>query len=226
MARASVKEPADFGPQQFPDRLGLRLWEFQRALDDGLIPLSDVAGGRWSAAVVAAAAERLGEIRAAVGTLPDVGAWRAAELLAERFGVEVSAETVMELGRKDIIPVSGEYKGNALYDGRALERFADRRALAAAAASGRLHTKDSAAGYLRVRPADVEHLVRAGWLTEVHRVHSSYQPRKAAPAVALFRQGDLDVLLAHPAIDWDDVRATPKGRPSALAKLTASRAGR
>jgi hypothetical protein len=226
MAKASVKDPADYGPQQFPDRLGLRLWEFRRALDDGLIPPSDVAGGRWSAAVVTAAHERVEEIRAAVGTLPDIGAWRAAELLGERLGVEVSAETVMELGRKDLIPVTGEYKGNDLYSGRALERFTDRQALDAAAHSGRLHTKDQAAGYLQVRAADIDHLVRARWLQPVHWVHSSWQRRKDHPSVALFRRGDLDVLLAHPAIDWDDVRATPKGRPSALARLTAGRAGR
>jgi hypothetical protein len=41
-----------------------------------------------------------------------------------------------------------------------------------------------------------------------------------SPAVALFRVGDLDVLLAYPAIDWDTVRSTPRSRPSPLARLS------
>ncbi|MEU6236680.1 hypothetical protein [Kitasatospora sp. NPDC047058] len=41
----------------------------------------------------------------------------------------------------------------------------------------------------------------------------------------LFRRGNLDVLLAHPGIDWEAVRATARGQPSPLARLT-TRAGR
>ncbi|MFE5302272.1 hypothetical protein [Streptomyces sp. NPDC056632] len=36
----------------------------------------------------------------------------------------------------------------------------------------------------------------------------------------LYRLGDLDVPLAHPAIDWDEIRTTLKSRPSALTRLT------
>lgn len=61
------------------------------------------------------------------------------------------------------------------------------------------------------------------WLRPATYVHGRYQPRRTAPAVALYRLGDLDVLLAHPAIDWEEVPATPKGRPSALARLTTAR---
>jgi hypothetical protein len=45
-----------------------------------------------------------------------------------------------------------------------------------------------------------------------------------SPAVALYRTGDRDVLLAHPAIGWEAVRVTPRGRPSPLANLTRSQA--
>ncbi|MFI1331008.1 hypothetical protein ACH4U7_12885 [Streptomyces sp. NPDC020845] len=37
--------------------------------------------------------------------------------------------------------------------------------------------------------------------------------------MALYRLADLELLLAHPAIDWDEIRTTPKGRPSPLARL-------
>ncbi|BBA98368.1 hypothetical protein RVR_4522 [Actinacidiphila reveromycinica] len=154
------KEPADYGPIQFPARLGLQQWEFERAQALGLIPAADVASGsRWSAAVVADAMSRLEEIRTAVGAQPNVGAWRAAEILGERFGQEVSADAVMELGRRNLIPVIGEYKGHAMYDGRALEAFADREALDAAAHAGQLYSKSAAAAYLRVRPADLDDLL-------------------------------------------------------------------
>jgi hypothetical protein len=43
--------------------------------------------------------------------------------------------------------------------------------------------------------------------------------RREAPIVSLYRTGDLDALLADPAIDWGAVRSTPKGRRSPLASL-------
>jgi hypothetical protein len=42
----------------------------------------------------------------------------------------------------------------------------------------------------------------------------------------LFRTGDLDILLTHPAIDWPQVRATPRGRRSPLAALSRAGSGR
>lgn len=49
---------------------------------------------------------------------------------------------------------------------------------------------------------------------------SGWQRRRESPAVALFRVADLDVLRTYPAIDWNEVRATPTGKPSPLANLT------
>ncbi|MEC3994981.1 hypothetical protein VSR01_16170 [Actinacidiphila sp. DG2A-62] len=114
--------------------------------------------------------------------------------------------------------IVGEYKGHALYDGRALEAFDDREALDAAAHAGQLYSKNAAA-YLRIRPADLDHLLRAGLLEEKHRVRAWNQPKRAYPAVPLYRRGDLDELLARTDIDWAEAQATPKGRPSPFAKL-------
>jgi hypothetical protein len=103
----------------------------------------------------------------------------------------------------------------------ALEAFTDRAALERAMRDGRLLTADRAAAYLKIRRADLDHLVRARWLEDVKRVRSGWQRRRDYPAVALYRAENLDVLAAHPAIDGEEIRATPSGRPSALARLTA-----
>ncbi|MGY0055002.1 hypothetical protein ACWY4P_00130 [Streptomyces sp. LZ34] len=135
-------------------------------------------------------------------------------------GTSAAAETVTELARTDLIPCIGWYKDHPLYDGRALERFADRAALERAQVADRLFTRDQSAEYLAVRVCELEHLRRSGWLEPVQWVHSGWQRRRDAPAVPLFRRGDLDVILHHLAIDWAAVRSTPRGRPSLLARLT------
>ncbi|GLH94920.1 hypothetical protein [Phytohabitans aurantiacus] len=212
--------PGGYGPQQLQDELGLHVFQFDRALAAGLIPPRDAARG-WSAATVAALTARAGEIRAAVGSVPDVGAVRAAELLSERFGVDVHTGAVLELSNMDLLPCVGTYKDHPLYCGRTLETFNDRSALDKAIERGRLHTADRVAAYFRVRRSDVDHLIRAGWLKPTTYVLGPWQRRRDRPEVALYRQADLDVLAEHPAIDWDAVRATPAGRPSQLARLTA-----
>jgi hypothetical protein len=124
-----------------------------------------------------------------------------------------------------LVPCTGEYKGYPVYDGRALETFADRDALDRAMTSGRLLTRDQAARYLRIRPSDIGHLIDAHWLEPVTWVHSSWQRRRSAPQVPLLRAADLDVLLAHPAINWDAVRSTPAGRPSGCATQRVTKPG-
>lgn len=208
----------DYGPLQMAARLGLPYWQVERAVADGLIPAPDVGGGRWSAAVVDAACGRVGEIRAAVGSLPDVGARRAAEALSQRFGCKVDPDAVAELARMGLLGEVGFYKDWPIYDGRAVERFTDRAALDRAQRQGRLFTADEAAGYLRVRRCDVDHLIRAGRLQPTTWVRGAWRSR-----VALYRAGDLDALAADPGIDWDRVRATPRGRPSPLVRLTSGR---
>lgn len=210
---------SSYGPVQFPARLGIPLWQFQRALDDGLIPPADPVTGRWPTAVVERAVAGLERIQTATGTQPDVGADRAARVLADRFGIEVESGILLELDRRGLIRVIGDYQGWPLYDGRALERFTDQAALEAAIRVGRLLTRDQAAAHLGVRRVDVDALIQAGWVTPATCVHSSWQSRRDTPRVPLVRIGDLDHLAADPAIDWETVRATPAGRPSVLAAL-------
>jgi hypothetical protein len=220
---STAKQPADYGPIQLVNRLGLATWQVERAMEAGVLSRPDVKGARWSRAVVEDAAARIEQITAAAGAVPDVGAHRAATYLSKKLGVEVAPDTVMELSRRGLVPEAGEYKGNTLYDGRALEAFDDLVVLQRAAVEGHLRTADESRKYLRIRRSDLDHLVNAGWLVEVDFARSSYQRSSAAPMVPLYRTGDLDVLLAHPAIDWDEVRATSPGRPSPLANLKAPR---
>ncbi|MFD3874433.1 hypothetical protein [Streptomyces sp. NPDC058623] len=149
------------------------------------------------------------------------GAVRAAALLEERFEVPVAPEVLIELDRIGLVECVGDYKGHALYDGQALEHFTDRAALERAKHNGRLLNRTAAAKHLGVRASDFDHLTKAKWLRPAMWVHSGWQRRRDAPRVALYRLGDLDVLLVHPAIDWEEIRGTAKGRPSPLARLTA-----
>jgi hypothetical protein len=211
----------EYGPVQLAGFLGLGRWQLDRALTGGLIPGPGTRSGKWPAAVAREAAARLRDIRAAVGGIPDLGAVRAAEVLAERLGIPVSADGVIELARRGLIPVTGDYKGFPLYDRRVLETFADASAAAEATRAGRLRPADEAAGYLRIRRADLGHLIRAGLLTPAGWGHGPFD-RRDTRSVPLYRTADLDDLediVTASGIDWDAVRATPKGRRSPLARL-------
>jgi hypothetical protein len=157
--------------------------------------------------------------------IPGLGAVRAAEILAGRLGTPVSSDGVAELGRRGLIPVTGHYKGFPLYDGRALAAFTDAGAAAEATRAGQLRTADQAARYLRIRRADLDHLTRAGLLTPAAWGHGPYD-RSSACSVPLYRTADLDGTAALPGIDWDTVRATPKGHRSPLARLPDAPSGR
>jgi hypothetical protein len=213
--------PREYGPVQLAGFLGLGRWQLDRALTDGLIPGPDTRSGKWPSAVAREAAARLKDIRAAVGGIPDLGAVRAAEVLTERLGIPVTADGVAELARRGLIPVTGDYKGFPLYDGRVLETFADASAAAEATRAGRLRTAVQAAGYLRIRRADLGHLFRAGLLTPAGWGHGPFD-RRDTRSVPLYRTADLDDLddiVTACGINWDAVSATPKGRRSPLARL-------
>ena len=215
--------PRRFGPVQLAAYLGLEQWQLERAVSDGLIPGPDRSRGRWSAPIADAALAGIGVIRAAAGSIPDLGAVRAAGVLSGRLGVEVTADGVEELARQGPLPVTGSYKQHALYDGRALQAFTDTGAAAEATRTGRLRTADQAADYLRVRRSDLNHLTRSGVLTPVKYGHGPWDRRDEA-SVPLYRSGDLDQLTARPDIDWAAVRATLPGRRSPLADLAAAEA--
>ena len=214
----------EYGPVQLAGFLGLGRWQLDRALTDGLIPGPDTRSGKWSSAVAREAAARLTDIRAAVSGIPDLGAMRAADVLTQRLGTPVTSDGVTELARRGLIPVAGHYKGFAVYDGRALEAFTDASAATEANRAGRLRIAGEAAEYLRIRRADLDHLIRAGLLTPAGWAHGPFD-RRDTRSVPLYRTGDLEDIediVTECGIDWDAVRATPKGRRSLLASLPAA----
>lgn len=148
--------------------------------------------------------------------MPDVGANRAEEHLAERFNMTVHPGTAAELARRGHLSVVGDHKGHPLYCGLALERFTDRRKVSRASAAGQLHMRDAAARVLGLRASDFDHLVRAGLLTHAATARSGWNKHDV---VLLYRQADLDRLARSRRIDWSAVRETPTGRRSPLAAL-------
>ena len=215
--------PRRFGPVQLATYLGLDQWQLGRAVDAGLIPGPDRSRGRWSAPLAGAALASIGVIRAAAGSIPDLGAVRAAGVLSRRLGRQVTADGVEELARRGLLPVAGSCKDHRLYDGRALEAFTETGAAADATRAGRLRTADQAAACLRIRRSDLNHLTRSGVLKPVKYGHGPWD-RRNQTSVPLYRTSDLDQLTARPGIDWAAVRATPPGRPSPLAAIAEAEA--
>ncbi len=221
-------EKTTYDIDQFRRLLDVPEWMLERAVRLGLVPAADVPASvttyeGWSQELVDAAVADRERILAGCGDWPDYGAVRAAEILAERFGLvpgDLDANVVLELARTDVIPHVGWFKKYPVYCGRARELFQDREALDRARTEGQLFQRGGAAKQLGIRDSDFDHLLRAHWIEPASYAFSRHQSRRAGPSVPLFRQGDLQVLLQHPGIDWDAVRSTPRGRPSALANLT------
>ena len=224
-AQASPEAPPerrlrDYGPMQAAQRLQLEPFQIERAVAAGLVPAPNPRTGRWLAAVIDGVAGRTDAIVAAVGTVPHLGAVRAAEVLTQRLGVEVTADAVLELHRVGLLDRVGEFRGQPLYDGRQVEAFTDTDALARAGRDGQLLTRAEAADRLGVRRVDIEHLIRAGLLTV-----AAWGTSEWSNEVPLLRASDLDTLHDDPRIDWPAVRATKPGRPSPLRALAAAAGG-
>jgi len=171
---------AGYGPVQLATYLGLEQWQFAHARAAGLIGAPDRPRGRWSAAAADAALARAAQIRQAAGSVPDLGAVRAAAVLSRRLSLTVTADGIEELARRGLVPVAGSYKGWALYDGQVLEAFADTAAAAGATWAGQLRTAGQSAAYLRVRRSDLNHLTRSGMLRPVKYGRGPWDRRGAA----------------------------------------------
>lgn len=213
-----------YNATQLAAALGWTMPQFVDACGLLLLPEPDVSrpqrlGLRWSPPVVRGLLACRDALTADLG-MGVLGAYRLAEDMTKRLGVDVDPDTVAELSRMGHIPRAGEHRGRETYAVWAVARFTDRPALEQAMVSGRLRTTDEAARVLDVRRADVDHLVRLKWLRPVRWADNPKLSRRAGSGtVPLFRHGDLAALLAYEGIDWPAVRATPRGRPSPLARL-------
>ncbi|WP_199043177.1 hypothetical protein [Glycomyces salinus] len=214
--RVAARRLPRLGPVQAGAFLALAQFQIDRA--ETMPGLPPMHRRQWSGEQVLAIASRIDEVLAYVGTVPDLGAHRAAEYLTGKLDQPVSAAGVTELARQGRIQIAGHYKGHPLYSGHSLEAFADTEAAAAACEAGRELTADEAAVRLGIRRTDFDHLTRAGITGP-----AGTWPTRYGTTVPYYRVGDLDRIEAdRPAIDWAAVRATPKGRPSPLAGLPAA----
>lgn len=208
-----------YGPQQFRDVLGLAEWQHQRATASGILPGPDAAGGKWLGETVRGLYPLRVAIRRHAGSVPDLGAERAAEHLTVRLGVQVWPHALPELARRGRILVVGDYKGHPLYCGRTLETWDAADDMEDMNTAGERLTVDRVVDRLGVRRSDVDALITRGWLVPVGWGRGPFTARKYAADVPLYRAGDVTALLLDGGIDWAAVRAVGKGRRSLLAKL-------
>ena len=203
-----------YGPVQLRDLLGLPEWQIDRLRGDKRFPDPDLPNGRWSQDLAQRLYRRRRDLARSAGSVPDVGSFRAAEYLADRFATVVSPDTVAELARVGHLGTAGTYKGRQLYCGRSLERFDDRAVLDQAEVDGRLLNTDAVVEHLGVRPVDVGYLVDKGYLTPVDFYQGQWNSQ-----VPLYRVGDLIALLRDDRFNWDAVRSLPRGARSPFAEL-------
>ncbi|WP_067470329.1 3'-5' exonuclease [Nocardia amamiensis] len=86
----------------------------------------------------------------------------------------------------------------------------------------RLVTADAAAELLDVVRRHFDIAVEAGWVKpKTH--HDKEVGRYRTVSVPLYRTGDVLALLDLPDVDWEQVRATPKGEKSPLLELVGGR---
>jgi hypothetical protein len=142
----------------------------------------------------------------------DVGAWRASDYLAARFGIPVTAGGVEELAARGLVGRAKVYRGCQLYDGGSLEALTDRQVVADAEQRRDRNAADSAA-YMTIRQTDFRLLVRVRFLRPCRWVKGTWV------RFALYSCADLDRFLARTDIDWPAVRATPRNRRTPLYAL-------
>ncbi|WP_433635486.1 hypothetical protein [Nocardia sp. CA-120079] len=118
----------DFGPIQASRELGLARWQFEAARAQGTIGAPDRAG-RWSAELIADAADRIAQIRDGLPDGPPIGATRAAERIAHRLdGLTVAGVEVDALAQRGLLVEVDDYKGHPLYDQDDLDQVATEHA--------------------------------------------------------------------------------------------------
>lgn len=219
---------AALNPAALAERLGIAEWQVVRAHRDGILPQKDRSVG-WSAdlsdRIVAEHAGKTTELVDRIGRIPDGGVYETAKHLAAALGLDrpLAGDTVRELERLGCIKSRVKADGWSSFDGRSVEAFTRSESFAAIVAgadvTGRSMMADDVAAELRVRRSDVDHLVRSGLLKPMRVGLTGHVSKSKDPGLPLYRAGDVAALFVGSGIDWDAVRATPKGHRSPLAKL-------
>ncbi|WP_406164630.1 hypothetical protein [Streptomyces sp. NBC_00996] len=97
--------------------------------------------------------------------------------------------------------------------------------------TARMLGPELATQHLKIRRRDLDYGIAAGWLAPVGRVRRTVWPggrgHRKVVTMPMYRVGDLDAPKDIPEVNWEAVRATKPGRPSALrafAQLASERA--
>lgn len=210
---------------QLAGRLRLPIAVFRSARHAGAIP-EPAEGGRWTREQADTMKARVDEIEAAGGS-PISGQW-ACRLLEERLGLEPDSLRVFHIlrliDRRLLHQLASSAEAGTIVSGHLVDRAAKHPDIRHMLAEDTPLGPDQSAARLSIRRSDWDHIVRAGWVHPAQWVSVQFGTSKAgAVDVPLYRTADVDAVpAAHPEIDWDAVRATPKGRRSPLAKVPAA----
>lgn len=151
-------------------------------------------------------------------------AWLAASLClddaAAQLGIEAGELASVARERQITIGRFGRY---ARAD---IDTLAGDEALAEQVRLDRLVTADqAAAGLLDCARRHFDIAVEAGWVAP-KRHHDKVVGRYRTVSVPLYRTGDVEALLDLPDVDWEAVRACPKGERSPLLEIVGGRKAR
>ncbi len=149
-----------------------------------------------------------------------LGRRRAAALLAELTGQDITPDDIDDLAAADALHWTGEYEGHRLVDVDSLRELAARDDVAQLLAEHRLLGPNQSAAWLGIRPSDFAYVTQAGWLPPYATRHRQFGRSKIVP-FAVYHVGQLAALLELPDVDWEAVRNTPARRRSPLRKLVS-----
>jgi hypothetical protein len=237
LARLHARERGYYTPGTLAMLLDVPSWQLAAARRrTGVVPEPDrsttlARSGqvleRWSIELAEGHAGILAKVvpEAAGGDRPMTAYW-ASRRLYERLGVDAWTEDVEELVRRGALaPIPPRREGArpafAAPDVDALEAT-----LVAEVVAERPHRRAARTllhpGQCRrrlgIRKSDWDHVVRRGWIepAEHQEVSGRGMARGRTIRVPMYRLSDVDALLRREDVDWDEVRATPKGERSLL----------
>jgi hypothetical protein len=221
----------EYDAGQATKRLKVPAAAFRWARHVGLVPEPDASSWQWSRAAVEALDPDA--IRSALPGPPLTGQ-TAADRIAEALGTpnqasqkaSVTSFVVRRLiGRKLLTELSTNPSGSLLHPDQVAE-VCRREDLAELVAADSPLGPDQAAARLAVRRADFDWMLRLKWIEPAESVEVRFGTSKAgAVDVSLYTAYSVDALAARTDIDWEQLRATPKGRRSPLAALAHQATG-
>lgn len=237
LARLHARERGYYTPGTLAMLLDVQVWQLAAARRrPGVVPEPDrsttaTRSGhlyeRWSIELAESHAGILAKVvpEVAGGDRPMAAYW-ASRRLHERLGVDAWVEDVEELVARGALepipprhhrrqPAFAARDVDALDATLVAEVVADRprrRAMRTLLHPGQCRRR------LGIRKTDWDHVVRRGWVepAEYQEVEGVGAARGRALRVPMYRLSDVDALLRRTDVDWDEVRATPKGERSLL----------